>query len=613
MSGNLHLLDYLVIATYLLGCVGLGFYLERRASRSMNAYFLGDRNMPWWALGASGMASNVDIAGTMGLVALVFAMGTAGFFIEIRGGVVLIMVFFMIIMGKWARRANVMTVAEWMSFRFGNGLSGKCARVITALASLVSDIWVISYFAVGGGKFFGSLVGINDRLATILMIGITMLYTMASGFYGAVWTDVFQGAMILFAVVFVVFQAMNVTLPEAFTVSVPSTDGKTFEAVSTTLADWSNVFVSSNLSLPGQYAAYNGFALVVLFYLIKTSIEGMGGAGGYMGQRYFAAKSDRDAGLLSVFWVSLLSFRWPLIASCAVLGIHYGTTVAPIQDPELVLPVVIGHYAPIGFKGLLIACFMAAAMSTFNSIINASSAYWVRDIYQVFINPKADDRALLKQGRLASLAVVLLGVGGSYLTTNIIDVWGYLCLAFVGIFIPRVMRWYWWRLNGWGFTVGTAIGSVVAVALRWFPTLGEVDKFLIASITAIVGSVVATLVTRPTDPEVLEHFYKTTRPFGFWGHIRKTLSPAQRKAVDAENRRDIVSLIMGVPWQLCLFLAGMLFVMKRWDQFAIVLAAFVVLSIGLYFTWFRHLTEKDPMRESDAKEPTEAPAKVLPA
>jgi Na+/proline symporter len=588
----LHAWDYVVIFVYLLSCVGLGFWLERKASKSMDAYFLGDRNMPWWALGASGMASNVDISGTMGLVALIFAMGTAGFFIEIRGGLVLVMVFFMIFMGKWMRRAKVMTVAEWMKFRFGDGPEGKIARVITALANLVSDVWVISYFAVGGGKFFGTLVGINDRLATFIMIGITMAYTVASGFYGAVWTDVFQGGLILVAVILVVSAAMNVTLPAEFSVSVPSVDGSTFQSISTTYDSWSNIFLSPTLDLPGQYSAYNGFALVVIFYLLKTSIEGFGGAGGYMGQRYFAAKSDRDAGLLSLFWLVLLSFRWPLIAAFAVLGIHYGLTVAPIRDPELVLPIVIQHYAPVGVKGLLISCFMAAAMSTFTSIINSSSAYWVRDIYQTFINPNADDRKLVLQSRMASIVIVALGVGGSYLTTNIIDVWGYLCLAFVGLFIPRVLRWYWWRFNGWGFTWGTAIGSVAAIVLRWFPDLSEVEKFSIASGTAIVGAIVATLVTRPTDFSVLENFYRVTRPFGVWGKVRKSLSQTQQNLVLQENRRDLVSIAIAVPWQLSLFLSGMLLVMKRWEQFSMVLAVFLVLSVALYFSWFRHLRDE---------------------
>jgi Na+/proline symporter len=242
---------------------------------------------------------------------------------------------------------------------------------------------------------------------------------------------------------------------------------------------------------------------------------------------------------------------------------------------------------------------MAAAMSTFTSIINSSSAYWVRDIYQTFINPNASEQKLVLQSRLASIVIVALGVGGSYLTTNIIDVWGYLCLAFVGLFIPRVLRWYWWRFNGWGFTWGTAVGSVAAIALRWFPELGEVEKFCIASGTSIVAAIVATLATRPTEFSVLENFYKVTRPFGVWGKVRKGLSPSQQKRVLQENARDLFSIVVAVPWQLSLFLSGMLLVMKRWEQFAMVAVVFLFLSIVLYFSWFRNLRNEEDLQNTD--------------
>ncbi|NES85023.1 MAG: sodium:solute symporter, partial [Moorea sp. SIO2B7] len=179
----MHLIDYIIIAIYLLSIVILGFVLQKKASEGIESYFLGNRNLPWWALGASGMASNTDIAGTMVITALIYALGTKGFFIEIRGGIVLVMVFFMIFMGKWTRRANVMTLAEWMHLRFGKGREGNLARIISAIANLVISIWIISYFAVGGGKFFGAFLGIDDRLAAIFMIVLAMIYTAVSGFH----------------------------------------------------------------------------------------------------------------------------------------------------------------------------------------------------------------------------------------------------------------------------------------------------------------------------------------------------------------------------------------------------------------------------------------------
>jgi SSS family solute:Na+ symporter len=586
-------LDYIIVILYLLAIVGLGFYLQRKASEGIESYFLGDRNLPWWALGASGMASNTDIAGTMVIVALIYALGVKGFFIEIRGGIVLVMAFFMIFMGKWNRRSQMMTLAEWMQFRFGSGKEGNLARFISAIANLVISIWIISYFAVGGGKFFGQFLGIDDRYAAIFLIVLAMLYTAVSGFYGVIWTDVFQGILIFIAVIYVCILAVQtVTLPAEFSISVPLAGGD-FKQLTTTLTDWSNLLPQMQLDLPGQYSSYNLFGITVFFYVLKTSLEGFSGVGGYMTQRYFAAKSDREAGLLSLFWILLLSFRWPLVTAFAILGIHYGLTNEVIADPELVLPTVIEAYVPVGIKGLLVACFMAAAMSTFDSIINSSAAYWVKDIYQPFLNPNASRKTLIFQSQAASIAIVVLGLLFSFPVVNINDIWGWLTLGFgSGLFMPLLLRWYWWRFNGYGFAVGTLAGMFSAIAVKLSGVeFSEALNFLIPSSISLLGCILGTLLTPPTDPAVLDNFYQITRPFGFWSPIRNNLPPNTRAKITRENQRDILATFIAVPWQLILFLTGMMLVMKQWDQFGILLSVLIVLSIGLYFTWFRYLSQ----------------------
>lgn len=588
-------LDYLIVVIYLLIIVGFGFILQRKASQGIEAYFLGNRSLPWWALGASGMASNTDIAGTMIITALIYALGIKGFFIEIRGGIVLIMAFFMIFMGKWTRRAQVMTLAEWMRLRFGEGREGNIARLISAVANLIISIWIISYFAVGGGKFFGQLLGIDDRLAAILMIVLAMIYTAASGFYGVIWTDVFQGILIFIAIIYVCSLAFSmVTLPNEFLISVPL-DNNQFESIATTLTNWSQLTPPLALDLPGQYSAYNLFGVTVFFYFLKTGIEGFSGAGGYMSQRYFAASSDRAAGLLSLFWILLLAFRWPLVTAFAILGIHYGLTNTVIADPELVLPTVISAYIPVGIKGLLVACFIAAAMSTFDSIINSSAAYWVKDIYQAYLNPNANNQQLIFQSRLASVVVVLIGLLFSFPVVNINDIWGWITLGFgSGLFIPLLLRWYWWRFNGYGFAIGMLAGMTTAIITKLsgfsFP---EYANFLIPASASWLGCIIGTLLTPPTEEAVLDNFYQVTKPFGFWYPMRKKLSFPEQAKIKQENIRDIIAICIAVPWQLVLFLTGMVLLTKQWEQLGWLLLLLVLLSIGLYFTWFRHLKTKE--------------------
>ena len=590
-------IDIIIIVVYLSAIVVVGLVMQKKASAGIDSYFLGNRNLPWWALGASGMASNTDIAGTMINTAFIYALGTKGFFIEIRGGVTLIMAFLMVFMGKWNRRSQVMTQAEWMHFRFGTKKEGDVARIISAIAAIIMTVAMVTYFVIGAGKFIGDYLGIEPLYASILMIILAMTYTLASGLYGVVWTDVFQGIFIFGVIIYISVLAMTtVDLPDEFLVSVPMMDGS-FTAIKTTLAEWSRMTPPQEMNMPegSTFSIYNLFGIAIMFYLFKVTLEGSSGAGGYMLQRYFAAKSDREAGLLSLFWTCLLAFRWPLIASFAMLGIYHGIeTGTVIADPELVLPTVIKNYIPVGVKGFLIAGLMAAAMSTFDSTVNAGAAYWVKDLYQTYLRPNASEKDLILQSRLASLVIVLLALLFSLTISNINEIWGWITMGIgAGMFIPQVIRWYWWRFNGYGFAIGTAVGMIAAVLTKTFGgPIAEYNSFLIASGSSLVGCILGTYLTPPTESAVLSNFYKVTRPFGFWGSVRTEIPPDVLNQINEENRRDIIAIFFAVPWQVVLFLTGMMIVMKQWSNVFNLFGLLVVLSAGLYWFWYRHLSKE---------------------
>ena len=589
--------DLIIVIIYLLAIVIVGLLVQKKASKDINSYFLGNRKLPWWVLGASGMASNTDIAGTMINTAFIYALGTKGFFIEIRGGVTLIMAFLMVFMGKWNRRSQVMTQAEWMHFRFGTGKEGDFARIISAIAAIVMTVAMVTYFVIGAGKFVGAFLGIEPIYASLLMVVLAMIYTVASGLYGVVWTDVFQGVFIFGVILYITGMAMStVNLPQEFFVSVPMVDGS-FTAIKTTLAEWSRIIPPNEMNMPegSTFAIYNLFGIAIMFYLFKVTLEGASGAGGYMLQRYFAAKSDREAGMLSLFWTCLLAFRWPLIASFAMLGIYHGIeTGSVIADPELVLPTVIKNYIPAGVRGFLIAGLMAAAMSTFDSTVNAGAAYWVKDLYQAYLRPRASEKDLMIQARLASVGIVLLALLFSLTISNINEIWGWITMGIgAGMFIPQVIRWYWWRFNGYGFAIGTAVGMTAAVLTKTFAgPIPEYTSFLIASGSSLAGCILGTLLTPATENNVLENFYRVTRPFGFWSHIRGSLPKAVQSKVNQENRRDIIATFFAVPWQVVLFLTGMMIVMKQWTNVLNLGFLLILLSAGLYWFWFRHLSKE---------------------
>ena len=596
----MHPIDYTIIAVYLTALVGIGLYLQRRAGRSIDDFFLGDNKMPWWALGASGMASNLDVSGTMIIAALIYALGVQGFYIEIRGGVVLLLAFFMIFMGKWNRRAKVMTLAEWMEFRFGSGRQGQAARLLAAVANLLFAIATVTYFAQGAGIFLGTLLGISPDLAAIGMIALASIYTIASGLYGVVYTDVFQGFLIFGVIVYVIYMVMaGFPIPETFTVSVPLADGG-FQSMEMTRQAWTDVVPDWTKELPGEYGQYSLFGVGILFYLFRSCIDGMSGTGGYIIQRFYAAKDEREAGLLSAFWIVLLSLRWPFVACIAILGISYGVSNEVIANPEEVLPVVLIELIPTGLKGLLIAGLIAAAMSTFDSVVNAGAAYWTRDIYQRFVNPDADEKRLVLHSRLSSAAVVVLGMLSTYAFTSLNDIWGWLTMGLgAGLLVPQVIRWYWWRFNGYGYAGGTLVGMLLAIGQRIVaPDLGEIAGFALIGGGTFVAAIAITYLTDPTRPAVLKTFFRDTKPFGFWQPVRARIDALEMDAVRAENRRDIGAILLAVPWQLVLFLTTMMFVTRAWGTFFTLLGVLVALTIGLYFTWFRHLSTSDETVEA---------------
>ncbi|HMA62706.1 MAG TPA: sodium:solute symporter [bacterium] len=604
------LLDYAIIVVYLSGMVLIGLYFQRKASKDIDNYFLGDRKLPWWVLGASGMASNLDISGTMINTAFIYAMGAMGFFVEIRGGIVLIMAFLMIFMGKWNRRSGAMTMAEWMKLRFGNGFQGRLARLIAAISVLISSIAIVTYFAVGAGKFVGeflglpALWGLPPRFwAASIMIFLAMIYTVASGLYGVVWTDVFQGVLIFFTIITICVIAMlHFNLPETFSISVPLDDGG-YQAIQTTRQEWTNFLPKWKLNFPENtsYSIYNLFGLAIIFYLIKTVIEGSAGTSGYMIQRFFATRSDREAGLLSMFWTFLLSLRWPFVAGIAIMGISMGVEQGQaIQDPESVLPVVINNLVPMGLKGLVVAGLMAAGMSTFDSVVNSGASYWVKDIYQAFINPNASNKKLMLHSKAASAIMILIGLFLTLAIENINEIWGWITMSIgAGLIIPLLLRWYWWRLNGIGFALGTLGGMIAAIVQKLvLPDIPEYGAFGLTSGISLFLTLMGSYMTQPTSDSVLTKFYKQTRPFGFWDRVRKKIPEHKMEQINAENKRDIIAIIFAVPWQLSMFLTIMMIIMRRWDLFFILLIVFLGLSTGLYFFWFRHLSEEVDMDEA---------------
>jgi solute:Na+ symporter, SSS family len=446
--------------------------------------------------------------------------------------------------------------------------------LLSTVATVITTIGMVAYFFVGTGKFLSIFLPFSPQVCSILMIAIALFYTAISGIYGVAYTDLFQSLLIGFATIFISVKAFLVV--DLSVVQTMTSEG------------WVDIIPSWRMNMPSGYEIYNLFGLSVIFYFLKVFIEGFGGPQGYTAQRYFSVKSDRESGLLTLLWTSLLSFRWPFIIAVAILGLTLGTKVT---DPEMVLPMVLVYLVPTGIKGLIIAALIAAAMSTFDSTINAGASYLVNDVYLKYIKPKATEKELIRTSYAASILIVVVGIGIGIITPSINTIWGWLTMSLgAGMFIPLFVRWYWWRLNGYGFACGTGIGILGAILQKaLFPYWPEWTAFIVVSAVSLCGMLITTLLTEATPTDVLNNFYKKTRPFGFWKKIKTHTDRSVILSINKETRHDLIALVFAIPWQISLFLAPIHLVLHHWVRFYIFLSLLLFSSVGLYFFWYKNL------------------------
>jgi len=580
----------------------IGYVMSNVASKGLDDYFLGGKRIPWYVLGISTATSNFDMAGTMIIVAVVFALGYKGFLVELRGGVGMSLAFLMIFLGKWLRRSRVMTSAEWMKLRFGTDTQGKWAHVISAAANIVLSLGMIIYFSKGAGKFLTHFIPLSELTCISIMVGIGLFYTLMSGLYGVVFTDVVQMILLTFTAIFVTVHAFSM----APTVDLPAG------------------FLEFNLEVPAGLGAsllakdagawepiLSMFGVCVFLWFMRTVMEGMGGVGGYTDQRFFAAKTEREAGLLTLESIILSMMRWTMVAGLVVMGyaiIQQGGPGADLiaEDAEQVLPVVLGKLLPAGIKGLVIAGLIAAAMSTFDSTLNAGAAYIVKDIYQSYINPKATGKQLMVASRWATVGLCAVGIALAAVVPSINKIWGLITMGIgAGMFVPLFLRWYWPRFNGYGFAAGTGGGIVGALVFNAAMNLPLYYSFPAVIGCAVLGSVVVTFLTAPIPDETLVRFWVQINPWGGWGRYAKK-AREQGLVEDKslleriiENLNDMVSLCFAVPFQLCLLLAGMSLVWHAWSKFAFFSIIAFICGVGLYFFWFRNLKSEQQCLEED--------------
>lgn len=659
----LNVVDYSVIVGYLVILLAIGWYLQKRAAQSLEHYFLAGRKMPWWALGISSMSAWLDMAGTMVIVSFLYLLGPRGLYIEIRGGACLVLVFMMLWCGKWHRRSGVMTGAEWIKFRFGEGFWGNFARLASVFAMLIFSLGLLTYAFKGAGLFLSMFFPFTPLQCVIGLMAVTTFYTLMSGFYGVIVTDIFQSVCIWTAMAFVI------------TLAVKKSTGLDIAAIAAQVTgnhEWITTIPKWRTTMPKGYEPYTLLWVIGGFYLFKTIIQGMGNGAD---PKYFGARSDRECGLLSFMCGWLMMLRWPLMLAFAVLGLFlvkdlfpneailaqaatlvktYYPNISEPQWPELtagilnhpatyspdlinglqalmgdnwpaklsmvsfngtvnaerVVPAVLLFNIPVGVRGLIIVALIAAAMSAVNAMINTTTGFLTRDLYQGYLRPKAANRELIFASYFFVIMQVVLGLIMAYTIPSINSIWGWVMGGIsAGMMVPAVLRLHWARFNAGGYAIGTMTAmTATIIAFIVNPNMLEWIQLVLILGIGTAASVIGTYVTEPVPQAITENYYRKVRPFGIqWGKYINLLSPEVRAATKREHMYDLVSVPFAFGWMFTMLLMPMQLLIRAYHDFWWTFAVFAISMIGLYFFWF---TKLPPANANGTASTTDEEAKL---
>lgn len=595
---KLHAVDLTIIAVYIVGVVWVGFRLRKLASEDVASYFLGGRRMPWYVLGLSNASSMFDITGTMWMVTMLFVYGLKGAWLPWLWPT-FNQVFLMIYLAVWIRRSGVITGAEWLTTRFTPGIGLELSRLSIVVFALVSVVGFLSYAFQGVGRFASVILpwSLSAQTYGILLMGITTIYVVLGGMYSVVLTDVIQFIMLTIASLIVGYLALRQITPADLAAVTPSGWHQLFFGWRLHL-DWNQILPAVNSKIASD--GYTFFTIIWMMMVFKGILVSIAGpAPNYDMQRVLATRNPKESALMSGVVSVALFPRYVMIAGITVLGLVFFQpqlqAMGPNIDFEKIMPYVIHNLLPVGAVGLIIAGLLAAFMSTFDSTVNAGAAYIVNDLYLRYFAPRASRKRVTAMNYLASFAVVVVGLLFGLMSRSIHQVMQFIVSGLWGGYTaPNILKWHWWRFNGYGYFWGMISGVAAAMLFPLlFPHLKMLFIFPLILVTSGAISVLASLFTPPDDESVLAAFYRKVRPWGWWGPVREKVRAENPQDPPASSwQRDAVNVLVGVVWQFSIAVAGIYLVLKNFSALAVCAGLVLVTSVFLKFNWFDRLEEE---------------------
>lgn len=528
---GLHFLDWIIIIAYGLITVGIGLWFSKKAGEGLEEYFVAGRTLPWWIAGTSIAATYFATDAPLAAASLVRQYGIYGnwlWWYEASG--VMMIVFFY---AKLWRRANVITDAEFIELRY----SGKAASILRGFTAvyhgLLKNLLVMGFVLLAMMKFSQVILGFDPIYTLTICVTVAVLYTMTSGLWGVVYTDLMQFITgTIGTIVFAILVLYEVGGPAQLVEKISSVESNNPGTL--------DLIPQSDHMSSLQFISY----VVLILILWSRSAQG----DGYLVQRLFAAKNEKQS-VLAALWFNFAAnvlMTWPwIIVGLGSLIIFPLATSSPelLADPELAYPMMIVEIVPVGLKGLLIASFLSAFMSTMDTHLCWGASYMVNDIYKRFIRKEASNKHYIKASRWSILILAIFAALTAWQMESIERGWIFIIQLTAGIAIVMLLRWYWWRVNPWA-EISAMIGSfVLANGQLWanlLEKIGLLSPETYEKINVLFGSeydmiratfilvactviwVTVALLTKPDDKEHLQKFYRKVKPGGWWGDIAKS-------------------------------------------------------------------------------------------
>jgi SSS family transporter len=586
---KLNLLDWLIIAAYFALSLVIGLYYARRAGRSTEEYFLSNRSMPWWLAGTSMVATTFAADTPLAVTEMVARNGVAGNWLwwsMLASGMLTVFFF-----ARLWRRARVMTDVEFAELRY-SGRPAAFLRGFRALyLGLPINLIIMGWVNLGMAKVLSGTLGLAKWQALALCLGITFLYSILSGFWGVVVTDAVQFVIAMAGSVALAVFALKAVggvdaLKERLAHATPAGGGAPFGPEALSLwSDGSEPWMLPLLTL----AVYLGVNWWASWYPGSEP-----GGGGYVAQRMFSAKDEKHS-LLATLWFTVAHYAlrpwpWILVALCSLVLYAPGTTVNPeTGEPDAAFGYVrvMTDHLPVGWRGLLLASFAAAYMSTISTQMNWGSSYLVNDFYRRFVRRDASEQHYVFASRVATLVVVLLSVAVTYYMNRITGGWELVMALGAGTGLVYILRWYWWRINAWSEVSAMAAALAVSLSLRYLEVFdSSTPRGFAQTILTTVGVttlvwLAVTLVTAPEPSEKLEEFYRRVRPAGpGWRRVARACG---LKEPDAEIGANLVNWALGVAFVYSALFAIGAALLGTWTSAAVYTLLAVVCGVLMFW------------------------------